>query len=179
MDREEFSGLIEDAVQWIEAQREAHRQGARPLTESEKTDLGRFFDAETLGRARVKVVQTVEPPEFASGLPARAQTDLLMTFSRLVGITFQDTIVVSKTQMPLRSQLLPLLFHELVHVVQYEVLGIHAFIERYILGWVDNGFSYHSIPLERDAYELQEQYEVNPHLSFSVSTEVRRRLGFY
>ena len=179
MDRDEISGLIEDAVRWIEAQRETYRQGARPLTDSEKAELGRFFDAQTLGRARVKVVQTVELPDFSSGLPDRAQTDLLMTFSRLVGITFKDTIVISKTQMPLRSQLLPLLFHELVHVVQYEVLGIHAFMERYILGWVDNGFSYHSIPLERDAYELQEQYEVNPHLSFPISTEVRRRLGFY
>jgi uncharacterized protein YjaZ len=169
MNREDLVGfLIENGCRWVESQRDLHRSSARALSESERTELARFFEPETLNRARVKVA-----------LPDEAKTDLLLTFNRMAGITFENTILISKSQMPFRTQLLPLLFHELVHVVQYEVLGLHAFMERYVRGWAENGFIYHAIPLERDAYELQEQYEVDPRMGFSVTAEVRRRLGFY
>ncbi|UCD56195.1 MAG: hypothetical protein JSV16_10170 [Candidatus Hydrogenedentota bacterium] len=180
MNREDLVGfLIENGRRWVESQRDLHRSSARALSESERSELAPFFEPKTLNRARVKVVPTIESPEFYSVLPDEANADLLLTFNRMTGITFENTILISKSQMPFRTQLLPLLFHELVHVVQYEVLGLHAFMERYVRGWAENGFIYHAIPLERDAYELQEQYEVNPRLSFSVTEETRRRLGFY
>ena len=53
---------------------------------------------------------------------------------------------------------------------------IADFVTRYIRGWAENGYDYHAIPLERDAYRLQERYERNPEQSFSVSEEVARRL---
>ena len=33
-----------------------------------------------------------------------------------------------------------LLFHEMVHVVQYEVLGIETFVTRYVHGWFGQGY---------------------------------------
>ncbi len=48
---------------------------------------------------------------------------------------------------------------------------------RYIRGWAENGYDYNAIPLERDAYQLQERYERNPDQPFSVSEEVAQRLG--
>ncbi|RJP73824.1 MAG: hypothetical protein C4532_03940 [Candidatus Abyssobacteria bacterium SURF_17] len=177
MDPNDISALIDEANQWVTLQRNKHRPSARPLSNSEKIDLGRFFECDTLERVRLEVVSQVEPPEFSLPLPDKAKTDLRLTFGRLAGIAFEDTIVISKTQMMFRSHMLPLLFHELMHVVQYETLGSYAFMERYVHGWLENGFSYHAIPLERDAYELQEWYEVSPEVSFSVSEEVGRRLG--
>jgi hypothetical protein len=177
MNQEDISNLVEEAVRWVEAQRDIHRSGARSLSESERSEFSRFFEPKTLDHARIKAASVIEKPGFFSALSDPGKRDLLLTFTRMAGITFEDTIVISKSQMPLRSQLPPLLFHELVHVVQYEILGVRAFMERYVDGWVGNGFAYHAIPLERDAYELQEQYEVYPRLSFSVRAEVHRRLG--
>lgn len=71
----------------------------------------------------------------------------------------------------------PLLFHELIHVVQYETIGLQVFVEQYIQGWAQSGFQYTAIPLERDVYDLQDRYESHPQQGFSVRAEVRRRLG--
>ena len=54
---------------------------------------------------------------------------------------------------------------------------MQAFVQQYIQGWAQNGFQYGAIPLERDAYELQQRYELQPEQAFSVREEVRRRLG--
>jgi len=178
LNKKDITNLVEEAVQWVESQRGIHRPDSRVLSESERTELARFFEPETLNRARIRAVSMIERPGFFTILGDKGKADMLQTFNRMAGIAFADTIVVSRSQMPVRSQLLPLLFHELVHVVQYEVLGLRAFVELYVSGWAETGFSYHSIPLERDAYELQEQYEIYPRLSFSVTAEVCRRLGF-
>jgi hypothetical protein len=34
---------------------------------------------------------------------------------------------------PAEDRWLPLLFHELVHVVQYKVLGLEGFMQRYVI----------------------------------------------
>jgi hypothetical protein len=60
--------------------------------------------------------------------------------------------------------------------VQYDLLGPDKFVELYILGWVNQGFNYAAIPLEMDAYELQNRYEADPADPFSVSAEVSRSL---
>ena len=93
------------------------------------------------------------------------------------GITFVDTILVSQGHHPYDPPSPTLLFHELVHVVQYALLGRDALVERYVRGWAENGQKYFRIPLERDAYALQARYEALPQQGFSVQTEVRRQLG--
>jgi len=50
-----------------------------------------------------------------------------------------------------------LLFHELVHVVQYEKLGLEGFAAKYVRGFL-NGGSYEGIPLEMNAYELDARF---------------------
>jgi hypothetical protein len=65
------------------------------------------------------------------------------------------------------------LFHELVHVVQYTKLGLSAFAAKYVTGFL-NGGSYEAIPLEMNAYELDERFAEAPMNGFSVETEVQR-----
>jgi hypothetical protein len=50
-----------------------------------------------------------------------------------------------------------LLFHELVHVEQYRKLGIPRFSELYVRGFL-NGGSYEAIPLEVNAYSLEDRF---------------------
>lgn len=176
MERREFlQYVIGQACEWVQSQRDTHRPEARALTRTEKSELGRFFENATLERVKVKTAPTIEEPPFYSVLCEHLKADPF-NFRRTAGIAFVDTVVVSKSQLMFRSHLLPLLFHELVHVVQYEILGLRPMMERYVNGWAENGFQYHTIPLERDAFILQEQYEANPEIAFSVPSEIRRRL---
>lgn len=66
-----------------------------------------------------------------------------------------------------------LLFHELVHVVQYEKLGLTGFAAKYVTGFLTGGSS-EAIPLERNAYELDARFAAAPASVFSVENEVQR-----
>ena len=92
----------------------------------------------------------------------------------MAALTLVDTVLL--VEKAARSDLDPLVFHELVHVVQYDLLGLDKFVELFINGWVNQGFNYAAIPLEMDAYELQNRYEGDPGLTFDVQEEVSRRL---
>ena len=64
-----------------------------------------------------------------------------------------------------------LLFHELVHVVQYEKLGVAEFAAKYVRGFLSGG-SYEAIPLEMNACELDARFAAAPTIAFSVASEV-------
>jgi hypothetical protein len=63
----------------------------------------------------------------------------------MAAITFIDTVVFHE---PIENRLL---FHEFVHVVQYDKLGLGEFAAKYVNGFLTGG-SYEAIPLERNAY---------------------------
>ena len=177
MKTEELSQfLVEHAIQWVQSEREEHRPAARDLTEIEKSEFSPFFHSRILGIAKIKMVPCVRNPGFYLQLQDMAVPRLL-DFTQAAGITFKDTILVSQRYLTSHTQLGPLIFHELVHVVQYEVLGVTDFIERYVRDWVDNGLDYLAIPLEAKAYELQKRYEKGLKKGLSVLDEVRQGLG--
>ncbi|MFQ5847147.1 MAG: hypothetical protein ACE5IQ_05655 [Candidatus Methylomirabilales bacterium] len=168
--------LIREGSAWVQAQRDLYRPDGRPLTTQEKQNFGSFFEIEALDSARVRKVPVIHNPDFYGQL-AQLGVHIPLDFSEMAGITFADTILISVGRTPPGAPLDSLLFHELVHVVQYETLGVPQFVHRYVHGWAQNGFRYDRIPLERDAYELQGSYESQPQRAFSVMAEVRRRLG--
>jgi hypothetical protein len=92
---------------------------------------------------------------------------ILPDFRGMAAITFVDTVVshVSFTDR--------LLFHELVHVVQHQKLGLEGFAVKYVNGFLSGG-SNEAIPLEMNAYELDARFAADPAKPFSVETEVRR-----
>ena len=63
------------------------------------------------------------------------------------------------------------LFHELVHVVQFRLLGVREFSRQYVEGFLKSG-SYEGIPLEVCAYELEARFEMSAR-PFAVEDEVR------
>lgn len=167
--------LIENAIQWVETQRDEHRLTARGLTEEEKSEFTHFFDSKILDLARIKSVPVIENPGFYSDLQD-LKIPRLLNFNNAAGITFKDTILISQQCLKTDSILRSLIFHELVHVVQHEVFGVREFIERYVRSWADNGFNYSSIHFEIEAYKLQQRYETDPRRGFSVIEIVRQRL---
>jgi hypothetical protein len=95
----------------------------------------------------------------------------------MAGITFADVVLISTRHQVPGESVSSLVFHELIHVAQYAVLGIDEFIRRYVVGWASAGFDYYQIPLEQDAYFLQRQFDQGLG-SRCTEIEVARRLGF-
>jgi hypothetical protein len=165
--------LIPKARVWISEQRELHRPEADSLDAPVLAAMAPFYSLETLKRARFRVVERIENPPFYIELASLMPGIPLIEFSDMEAITFDDTILLSKSR--LRSDVLSVVFHELVHLSQYVRLGIPDFASRYVRGWAENNMDYWAIPLERDAYGLQERFDRRD--SFSVEAAVAQQLS--
>jgi hypothetical protein len=168
--------LIGQGQKWVKEQRLAFRPRGRALPAALLAGFLPFFEARLLKEIRLVTVPALENPGFLEayrqsfsekGLP-------LLDFSSMPAITLVDTVLLADRFRPEDDR--GLLFHELVHAVQYDLLGLDKFVELYLLGWINLGFNYAAIPLEMDAYELQNRYEANPGAAFPVQEEVSRSL---
>jgi len=171
------SFLYEHELAWITAQEAELRVIALPLTSDLDARLAPFF-GEALADARISSVPVSNPPWYGD-LRARGvdQRDLL-DFGNLVAITFNTTVnLLPDGPEPTMA----LLFHEFVHVLQYRLLGVQEFTRRYVDGWLAGGafidrpdLRYVSIPLERQAYDLQARFAAAPNSAFSVEAALQQ-----
>jgi hypothetical protein len=160
----QLSGFVS---QYITVQRGRYAPRAVPLSAQQKAPLEPFFAREVLDSVRALVLhgERVPNPEFypmLRGLGIKRLPDQ----SAMGAITFCDVVV---SHEPFSDGLL---FHELVHVEQYRLLGIPRFSELYVRGFLKGG-GYEAIPLEGNAYTLSGRFEANPRQQFSVQDEVR------
>lgn len=172
MDADEaLSFLVNNAGDWISLQREVHRPHAGSIPALHLMEFSGLFEPATLETARIRRVPIIENPTFYAQLG-----QVLLDFRVMAGITYGDTILISDGRIP-GEMPVSLVFHELVHVIQYAVLGIEEFARQYVVGWAENGFDYLKIPLEVHAYELQARFECDALSGVSVEEEVRTLLG--
>lgn len=157
--------------EWIGAQREARRPDGVPLPNPMTVLFRPFFPAATLDAARVCHVNAIPNPDFLEAARALGFPVGKLDFRLMYGLTVVDTILLS--QRVLSPDPLALVFHELVHVVQYEVLGLDEFARQYVEGFLSGGDYYH-IPLEVQAYRLEARFIANRDAAFSVLDEVSR-----
>jgi hypothetical protein len=161
----QVSGLV---AEYISSQRQKYAPWAVPLTSQERAAVSAFFGPELLGKTRLLVLEgeRVSNPEFYRRLRGLGFTNL-PDQSTMSAITFGDVVV---SHEPFSSGLL---FHELVHAEQYRQLGIPRFAELYVRGFLSGG-GYQSIPLEANAYRLEDRFRREPRPGFSVEQEVAR-----
>jgi hypothetical protein len=161
----ELSGLV---AGYISGQRQKFAARAVPLTAQQRAAVEAFFAPELLGSTRLLVLEheRVSNPGFYAMLWNLGFKDL-PDQSTMAAITFCDVVV---SHEPFSKGLL---FHELVHVQQYLQLGISRFAELYVRGFL-NGGSYEAIPLEVNAYTLEDRFRREPHRGFSVQREVAK-----
>ena len=86
-----------------------------------------------------------------------------------------DTILIARAASE-SSRRDRLLFHELVHLMQYELLGVEEYMEGYVDSWAENGRRYRDIPHEEQAFELAARFWSGDE-PFSVEAEVRSRFA--
>ena len=152
MREEAIEFLARSTADWIATQRDRYRPIATPVDPLLREALATHFTDSTLDRARIARVPEIENPDFYETLD-----EVPLDLRGSAGITFGDTILVS--DLHVRGPLPPaLIFHELVHVVQYSILGVTEFARRYVSGWAANGFEYLRIPLEVQAHDLERRF---------------------
>lgn len=93
-----------------------------------------------------------------------------------MGMTYGAAILIDSNAPSEGAVWRRLIFHELVHVVQYDILHMDAFIDMYLREWAAAGYRYRAIGLEEDAYAIESRYAAAPLQRFSVREEVERRL---
>jgi hypothetical protein len=160
--------VIQQVAEYIDRQRQAFRGKTICLTRNQVTAMQPFFALSTLDSARLLVLtedRVGNPPFYPQLVQMGFEPAALPDFSLMAAITFVDTVV---SHEPFTDRLL---FHKLVHVVQYGNLGLAEFANRYVRGFLSGG-SYDGIPLEINAYELDTRFAVAPTKPFSVQSEV-------
>jgi len=159
------SGLVS---QYITTQREKYAPRAVSLSAQQRAAVAAFFSPQLLESTRVLVLQgeRVANPDFYPMLRGLGLENL-PDQSGMGAITFCDVVV---SHEPFTAGLL---FHELVHVEQYRQLGIPRFSELYVRGFL-NGGSYEGIPLEVNAYSLEDRFRRDPQQGFCVGQEVSK-----
>jgi len=158
---------VEQLTDWVAAyiadQRSHFHKTAQAISAEHVKTLRPFFPGEILSGVRVAQGRASEP-SFYSQLRALGIRNA-PPFSDMAGITFEDVVVHVE---PLTTSLL---FHELVHAVQYKHLGLNKFAKYYVRGLLTGG-SYEEIPLEKQAYSLEDRFSRNPSTLFSVEEDV-------
>jgi hypothetical protein len=165
----QIARIIQQVAEYIEHQRQIYRGRAVLLDSHQRSALQPFFPATALDSTRVVVLageRVSNPPFYAQLVQMGFAPADLPDFSHMAAITFVDTVV---SHEPFTHQLL---FHELVHIVQYEKVGVVEFASKYVRGFLKGG-SYEAIPLEMSAYELDARFAATPAKPFSVEVEVQ------
>jgi hypothetical protein len=163
-----MAGQLADMVHdYILSSRKKYGVNAVPLTAEQRSSMQPFFPAEVLDQTRLLWLrgERVQDPPFY-GMARMMGFKNLPSFADTAAVTFVDVIVSHEEFTD------ELLFHELVHAVQYAQLGTKEFASRYVNGFISGG-SYAEIPLEQNAYELEQRHSANQAQAFSVSDEVK------
>lgn len=155
--------LIGKVATYIEEQRRIHFPLGSPIAEAYRAQLLIHFPDDVLSRTRFVRARALKNPAFYPELERMGLTNLPQ-FRWMAAITFVDVVVAQEEFTP------SLLFHELVHAVQYRQLGLTKFAELYVRGFLDTR-EYLSIPLERVAYHLEDMFRLRPDLKIDVEKQ--------
>lgn len=133
-----------------------------------KNTFSTYFASEDLERVRLVVADPLPIAEPPLTNLVRRLGFRFPKVAQVAGITFDDVIACRYEFDD------ALLFHELVHAVEYRLLGVREFARLYAAGFLATR-SYEGIPLERAACDLAASFSCG--LKFSVEAELIRR-GF-
>jgi hypothetical protein len=147
---DQFRQALPAVRQWVDDTLRTYHEQAAPVDGGDYPGLAQVFPHELLNRVRCVVVagNPPFPPLSRMGLRELAAFEAIP----ISGITYRDTFFVRDGQ-----QSEGLYFHEIVHVVQWDRLGVDRFLLAYGVGLMQSG--YRDSPLEAMAYELQVGFE--------------------
>jgi len=154
--------LLPEIIRWIDSTLASYARDRRPVRSFGFRRLPRYFSEAMLATAGVVLVENVPtPPLSALGL------NEFTTFEMQdpAGITYRDTYFLQAKYGDAES----LHFHELIHVIQWRILGPERFLLLYAKGLARHGYA--EAPLEKMAYVHQTRFDVEQS-SYAVEAEV-------
>ena len=150
---------------WIRNTLASHHSARIRMTDLNFRRLPSYFEEDTL--QNTYVIYTDKIPVFPfeeMNLPLFPE----MNSINVAGITYMDSFFaldyLKKDEV--------LHFHELIHTIQWKLLGAEKFLELYAIGLIEHG--YRMSPLERMAYDLQDYFRCGK--LFKAETEITRGL---
>jgi hypothetical protein len=152
---------------FLREQRERYLPSAVPLPQPRKAIMWPYFSPELLDQVRIVELhgERLPNPPFYQEAKSLGFVNL-PEFTHMESLTFLDVVVFNQT-LTERA-----LFHALVHVVQFQVLGVERYTELFVRGFVDTKFHF-TVPLEAQAFSLESRF-ARPRLEkFSVEDQVR------
>lgn len=158
---------------WVSRRRDMHRARAESIPWAVRDRLAPSFDRGLL--QRVEVARIAKIPNPLGGLLSRLTPRGALDLSTVRGMAFIDTIVIADANARPGEDEASLIFHEMVHVVQYQALGTLGFVRAYLAGWLGAGRSYIDNPMEVMAFQLQDRFDAGERVD--VEREVRRALA--
>ncbi len=165
----ELAALIGEAVAWLRQEREKYYAISEPLTEPVKLKLRPFFSAEALDRLRVKDLsvtgEAIPYPPFYERVRAGGSR-VVPDAAHMTAIPFVDVALFN------RRPTLRTLFHNMVHVSQFSILGLERVMKVYFETLNESGL-WMVVPFEEQAYSLDARFTKDPHDYFSVEAEIR------
>ena len=166
MTPEDFQKIFPFVRDWISQTLAGHASKAISVASFNFPRLPRYYNNDLLARAKVVLVDKCPvPPLSTIGLSQFAEFENM----NARGITYLDTYFVLRQEAERES----LHFHELVHVVQWQLLGVESFLALYADGLEKHG--YRNSPLEVIAYNHEARFNSNA-TSYSVEASVRQQL---
>lgn len=164
--QKEFEAKYPLIIDWIKQTLADHKSQASTVASLHFKRLPKYFSPELLAYAKVIYVDIAPTPPLSKiGLNQFSDFENM----KADGITYLDSFFVRKEAQHDES----LHFHELIHVVQWKLLGAEKFVAAYADGL--ERFGYRESPLEKIAYDAQGTFNTYPQ-PFDVEKLVKSHL---
>ncbi|MGB8474626.1 MAG: hypothetical protein WCE61_11140 [Candidatus Acidiferrum sp.] len=159
-------GAVAQVARYLRNQRGRFLQGSRTLSENERGVMTPFFSVALLDSVRIVEMtrRRLDDPPFYAMARARGFFNL-PEVRHMASLTFEEVVVF---QEKLTDRIL---FHGLVHVAQFRLLGLERYAELFVRSFV-RVRSHCFVPLEAQAFALDSRFAVNSERGFSVEDEV-------
>jgi hypothetical protein len=155
-------------AKYLRDERTLYVPTSEPLAANWKAIVQHYFPKALLDTIRTVILTEgvrVPPPFFYAEAVALSSGNF-PDFVHLASITYVDIVVFHAAITPRK------LFHGLVHAQQFASLGLEAYAGLYLRGFLRTR-SWLSIPLEQQAFKLEERFMSAPTTPFSVEEEVK------
>jgi hypothetical protein len=165
---QQIQAVVREVIANAKQREESYLPRAGHLTDTQKKLMRPFFPEKLLEQVRVLELkqERMPNPEYQRTAMRRGYR-FMIDFSHMADITHPQLIIFQESLTP------RLLFHALVHVTQYAVLGLERYLDIYVRAFMATGI-YTSVPFEVQAFRLDERFSANPEKPFFVEAEVRQ-----
>lgn len=159
--------MVAQVATYLRDERALYLPASEPLAANWRAEVEEYFPKALLETVRTVILTEgvrIPPPFFYAEAIAISSGNF-PDFVQLAAITYIDVIVFHEGIKP-RT-----LFHGLVHAQQFASLGLEKYAGLYLRGFLRTR-SWQGIPLEEQAYKLEERFVIVPPKPFSVEEEV-------